>query len=92
MLVMAYSPIEQGRLVRGGALADVARRRGVTPAQVALAWTVRSAGVMAIPKATRPEHVRENAAAGDLVLDDEDLRALDRAFPAPGRAVDLEML
>jgi len=64
----------------------------VTPTQVALAWTLRLPGVVTIPKATRPEHVREDVAAQELVLGDEDLAALDDAFPPPAEAVPLETL
>jgi diketogulonate reductase-like aldo/keto reductase len=89
---MAYSPVEQGRLPRSGALADVARRHGVTPFQVALAFVVRRPDVVAIPKAATPAHVRENLAALDLTLDADDLAALDRAFPPPDGPRPLEML
>lgn len=90
--VMAYSPIEQARLPRGGALGSVAKKHGVDPFQVALAWVMRSGDVIAIPKASRIEHVEMNAAARDLVLDAEDLAAIDKAFPPPRRKVGLEML
>lgn len=92
--VMAYSPVEQGRLLRRPALAEVAARHGATPAQVALAWVLRQDSVIAIPKAGRPEHVRENRAALDLTLTltPEDIAELDRAFPAPTRQQPLEML
>jgi diketogulonate reductase-like aldo/keto reductase len=90
--VMAYSPLEQGRLRGRRALEEVARRHGVTPTQVALAWTLRVPGVVTIPKATRPEHVREDVAAADLVLEEEDLTALDHGFPPPTGAAPLETL
>lgn len=90
IVVMAYTPLESGRLARGEALWRVARRRGATPAQVALAWTLRLPGVAAIPKAATAAHVRENAAAADLRLDREDLADLDAAHPAPDRDVPLE--
>ncbi|MDI4655714.1 aldo/keto reductase [Xanthobacter autotrophicus] len=89
---MAYSPIEQARLPRGGALGAVAKKHGVDPFQVALAWVMRRGDVIAIPKASRIAHVAMNAAARDLVLDADDLAAIDRAFPAPRRKVGLEML
>lgn len=96
MPAMAYSPVEQGRLLRPGpgleALRAVATRHGATPAQVALAWTVRSGDVLAIPKSADPDRTRENAAALDLTLDADDLRALDAAFPPPTRPVPLQML
>lgn len=90
--VMAYSPIEQGRLLDHADLGDVARRHGVTPAQVALAWVLRLDGVLPIPKASSPAHVDDNHAALDLELTDDDLGVLDRAFPAPVSAQPLEML
>ena len=90
--IMAYSPLEQGRMRRRRALEEVARRHGVTPTQVALAWTLRVPGVVTIPKATRPEHVREDVAAADLVLEEEDLRALDHVFPPPTGATPIETL
>jgi diketogulonate reductase-like aldo/keto reductase len=82
--VMAYSPIEKGRLLQHPAIVQVARERGCTPAQVALAWSVRDGNTVAIPKATSLEHVRQNAAALDLVLSEAEIRFLDGAFPAPG--------
>jgi diketogulonate reductase-like aldo/keto reductase len=66
-------------------------RHGVTPARVALAWVLRQEGVAVIPKAVRPQHVRDNRAALDLVLTPEDLAQLDAAFPAPRRRVPLAM-
>lgn len=86
---MAYSPLEsasteQRALLANPALAEVARRHDASPAQVALAWLLRQDGVVVIPKAVRPEHVRANRAALDLVLDDEDLGRLQAGFPAPG--------
>lgn len=90
--LMAYSPIGQGGLAANDAIAAVASRLGVTAAQVALAWTLRHRGVIAIPKATRPEHVRENRAAPDLVLTPSDLAELDAAFPPPRRKRPLEMI
>lgn len=92
MPIMAYSPIEQGRLLRHAALKEVATRHGATPAQVALAWVMRDPLVIAIPKAGDPEHVRENRAALDLRLTDHDLAALDLAFPPPSRKQPLELL
>ena len=93
MPVMAYSPVGQGgRLLRDPALQAVAERHGVTPAQVALAWTLRSPGVVTIPKASDPVHVRENAAAAAIALSADDLAALDTAFPPPRRKQALAML
>jgi diketogulonate reductase-like aldo/keto reductase len=90
--VMAYSPIEQGRMLKHPVLRRVAARHNATPAQVALAWLLRQELVVAIPKAATPEHVRENRAALELRLTDRDLADLDRAFPPPDRPRPLEML
>jgi diketogulonate reductase-like aldo/keto reductase len=93
MPVMAYSPVGQGgALLRHPALRAVAARHGATPAQVAIAWTLRAPGVISIPKASNPEHVRQNAAARDLRLADTDLAELDAAFPPPKRKQRLAML
>jgi diketogulonate reductase-like aldo/keto reductase len=73
-------------------LRTIAKRLEATPAQVAIAWLLRRPEVAVIPKATRPEHVRANAAARELVLDTETLAALDRAFPAPRAKRVLEMI
>jgi diketogulonate reductase-like aldo/keto reductase len=90
--IMAYSPIEQGRLLGRPELRAVAARHGATPAQAALAWLLRHDDVIAIPKASDARHVRENRAALDLRLTEEDLAALDRAFPPPTGPRPLEML
>jgi len=90
--VMAYSPLEQGRLLGHRAVADLAKKRGVTPAQIALAWVLNQQGVMAIPKAANPRHVRENRAALELKLSPADLAELDQAFPPPTRQQPLDMI
>lgn len=90
--VMAYSPIEQGRLLRHPALARVGLRHQATPAQVALAWVLRRPGTIVIPKTGTPGRVVENAKALDVQLTAGDLAELDTAFPPPRRAVPLEML
>jgi diketogulonate reductase-like aldo/keto reductase len=93
MPVMAYSPVGQGgALLRHPALRAIAAARGATPAQVAIAWTLSRPGVVSIPKAVRLKHVRENAAAGAMVLSAEELAALDAAFPPPRRKRALAML
>lgn len=92
MPVVAYSPVEQGRLIANRALRGLAERMSATPAQVALAWAVRRDGVIAIPKAGTAEHVRENRAAIDLVLPQDALAALDEAFAPPTGPSPLEML
>ncbi len=81
--IMAYSPIEQGHVLRHITLKRIAARLGATPAQVALAWVLRQDGVCAIPQSGRPEHVRENRGALDVRLTPQDLADLDEAFPPP---------
>jgi diketogulonate reductase-like aldo/keto reductase len=90
--VMAYSPVGQGGLLRDQRLTSMAGRHGVTAAQIVLAWVMRLDGVVAIPKASRPEHVRDNRAALDVALTAEDLAELDRLFPPPRRKQPLEMI
>jgi diketogulonate reductase-like aldo/keto reductase len=90
--LMAYSPIEQGRMLRHRALREVADRHGVTPAQVALAWLLERGEVIVIPKAARLEHVRDNRASLDLELDAGDLEELDSSFPPPRGRAEMEML
>ena len=90
--IMAYSPLEQGRMLGNRGLQQVAERHNATPAQVALAWLLRQDGMIVIPKATRLEHVRENRGALDLQLTDDDLAVLDRAFPPPKGKTPLGML
>jgi diketogulonate reductase-like aldo/keto reductase len=92
MPIMAYSPIEQGRLLDHPVVRTVAARHGATPAQVALAWVLRHPDVIAIPKAGDPPHVQENRAALDLRLTEPDLEMLDGAFPPPTGKRTLEML
>jgi diketogulonate reductase-like aldo/keto reductase len=92
MPVMAYSPIEQGRLLLDPTLLRVAQRHQATAAQVALAWVLQVEGVIAIPRTGRSAHVDENRSALDIELTDEDRAELDRAFPAPGGKQPLEML
>jgi len=83
MPLMAYSPVDRGALVQNDIVVEIAEKHDATPAQVALAWVLRNDGVCAIPKASIPEHVRENVRALDLRLDNEDHKLLDEAFPAP---------
>ena len=90
--LMAYSPVGQGDLTADPRLDAVATRHGVTPAQVALAWTLRHPNVISIPKATGAGHVRDNRAALDIMLTAADLAELDAAFPPPRRKVPLEMI
>jgi diketogulonate reductase-like aldo/keto reductase len=90
--LMAYSPVEQGALARNARLDAIAARHNATAAQIALAWVMAQPGVIAIPKASSQEHVRQNVAALDIKLTGEDLTELDRAFPPPTRKRGLEMI
>ncbi|WP_230772387.1 aldo/keto reductase [Sphingomonas sp. Leaf4] len=92
MPVMAYSPVEQGRLVTDEGLGELAGELGVTPAQVVLAWLLARDGVIAIPKAGTVEHVRENRTAADLALSRETVARLHAMFPLPSGPVPLAML
>jgi diketogulonate reductase-like aldo/keto reductase len=89
---MAYSPVDQGVLARNARLEAVAARHGATAAQIALAWVMAQPGVIAIPKASKQEHVRQNVAALDIRLTPEDFADIDRAFPPPTRKRGLEMI
>jgi diketogulonate reductase-like aldo/keto reductase len=91
--VMAYSPLGQGgRLLRSGTLQAVAGRRGITPAQVAIAWSLRHPGMISIPKSGDPAHIAQNAAAAAVTLTAEDLEEIDRAYHPPTRKHPLAML
>ena len=91
MPLMAYCPIDQGRLAGHAALAAIAERRRATPSQVALAWLLRQPGVMVIPMSAREAHLRENFDAAGLALHDDELVELDRHFPPPRRKQPLAM-
>ncbi len=90
--VMAYSPLEQGRLQNAPVLSQLAERHGVTSLQVALAWVLARENVIAIPKAVNHTHIDQNIAALDITLDAEDHALLDTAFPPPNGPSHLEML
>ena len=90
--VMAYSPFDQGRLLKRGPLATFAKQRGMTPGQVAVAWLLAQDGVIAIPKSGDPQRVEENAAALARPLTAADLQELDRLFPPPTGPSPLAML
>jgi diketogulonate reductase-like aldo/keto reductase len=91
--VMAYTPLGQsGRVLQNAAIAEVAKRHGATPAQVALAWSIRLPGVVTIPKTARLARVEENLAALNLTLTSADLADIDRAFPPPRAKRSLEMI
>ncbi|WP_445289521.1 aldo/keto reductase [Variovorax atrisoli] len=90
--LMAYSPIDQGALAEDDGLAELAARLGVTAAQLALAAVIARPGVVAIPKAVRSAHLKENLAAAELKLDAATLADLDRLHPPPRRKTPLAMI
>jgi diketogulonate reductase-like aldo/keto reductase len=90
--VMAYSPVEQGRILSDATLKLIAARHHATPAQIALAWVLREDGVVAIPRARSTAHVEENRHALDIELTPVDLAEIDRAFPPPTARRPLEMI
>jgi len=83
MPLMAYSPIDQGALLAAAPLRELARQRGVSPAQVALAWLLHQPGVMVLPKSAHAQHLQQNWDAAQLKLDAGELAWLDQAFPPP---------
>jgi diketogulonate reductase-like aldo/keto reductase len=89
--MMAYCPLSQGAIPDNAALKRVAARHGATIAQIMLAWVMRHEHMIAIPKSAKPERVRENVKAADIILSTEDLAELDRAFPSPRKAQPLAM-
>lgn len=90
--VMAYSPMEQGRLLRDRELVRFAQTVGVTPAQAALAWLLARDDVIVIPKSADPARIRENLGALEVRLSPAQLAELDRLFPPPDGPQPLEML
>ena len=92
MPLMAYSPLDEGRLIRHPGLGKMAGRMGVTPAQLALAFLLGREGVIAIPKSSSPERVKENRAAADIQLTKEQIAELDRLFPPPRSRQPLQMI
>jgi diketogulonate reductase-like aldo/keto reductase len=88
---MAYSPLDEGRLLRHPAFAALAKDIGMTPARLALAWLLSSDGVIAIPKTSQRARLKENAAALERALTSEELAAVDKLFPAPRRKTALRM-
>jgi diketogulonate reductase-like aldo/keto reductase len=90
--VMAYSPLEQGKLVKHPELVDFATRVGITPAQAALGWILANDDIIAIPKTGSRQRLREIVAALDHPLEACQLEELDRLFPPPAGAQPLEMI
>ena len=89
--IMAYSPVEQGQLLRQTALQKIAQDLNATPAQVAIAWLLHQ-NVIVIPKSSSIHHVEQNQMALELKMTPEVLNALDAAFPPPNRRMSLAML
>lgn len=87
---MAYSPLDQGRLIGHRVLKAIADRYGVTAAQVALAWLLQFDDVMPIPKTSRVEGVDEILGACDVKLSGQDLAELSAAFPPPRASARME--
>jgi len=97
MPVMAYCPLAQAGRLRDSLFTDpvltqIAQQKGISVAQLLLAWVIRQPGVIAIPKASSVVHVQENAAALAVVLTDEELQLIDRAWPAPQHKVPLDIV
>lgn len=90
--IMAYSPVSQGDLIGDRRLRGIAERHGASPAQIALAWVLRHSAIIAIPKATGQDHVRDNRAALDIRLTEADLAELDAIFPPPAGKRPLDMI
>jgi len=90
--LMAYSPLDQGGLLRKSALKKLADEVGCTPAQLAIAWLLAQPGVVTIPKSSSRERVKENLGALEVKLSPQVLAELDRAFPPPKGRQALEML
>lgn len=90
--IMAYSPLDEGRLLRHPDLIHIAKAHQATPSQIALAFLKTRPGVISIPKTGSADRVRENRDAMDIHLTAEDLGELDRAFPPPKRKRSLEMI
>jgi diketogulonate reductase-like aldo/keto reductase len=90
---MAYCPIAQGgSLLQHPVIQEIATRHRITAAQVCLAWVLRQPGMIAIPKASDPLHLAQNAEAAELSLDPQDLEAIDAAFVPPTRKQHLAMI
>ena len=89
---MAYCPIDEGTLAKNTALAQIGKERGATAAQIALAWALSRPDVIAIPKAVKRDHLRQNIAAADLALSPADLAEIDRHFPAPRQPTPLAIV
>jgi diketogulonate reductase-like aldo/keto reductase len=89
--IMAYSPVDQAKLATDKILAAIGKRHNATAAQIALAWGLRHPDSIVIPKAVKPEHLRQNIAALEITLTPEDLAEIDKAFPPPKKKTSLAM-
>jgi diketogulonate reductase-like aldo/keto reductase len=92
MPLMAYSPVDHGRLLEHAAVRDMAGAKGVTPAQLAIAWVLRLPDVFAVAKASNRAHVMENRAAMEISFTEAELAQLDEIFPPPFSKMPLEVL
>lgn len=92
VLIMAYSPLDQMRLKHRKELKEAAARHDVTPEQIALAWCIRRKGFVTIPKSCNIERIKQNAAAAEIQLTEQDLNELNKAYPAPDKPTELEWL
>ena len=90
--IMAYSPLDQAKLESKTALKEVAKRHGVAPETIAIAWTLRHPALISIPKAVKREHIDANREAIDIVLSEDDLAALDRDYSPPTEEQGIEMV
>lgn len=89
--IMAYSPVEQKAFVNNSRLKNLAVKHNATPTQIALSWLLQQDNVISIPKATNPEHIKENVAAKEIYLTEEDIKEIDLAFKPPSRKMSLAM-
>ena len=90
--IMAYSPLEQGRLLKDQRLEDISKEAGMSVAELSIAWTMRSQDVVSIPKASSLKHVEQNINAWNVSLPNSILSALDKAFEPPMSKKGLDVL
>ena len=90
--IMAYSPIEQGRLLENKKLKALATEIGLSAAQLLIAWSIRKNDIITIPKASNLEHVSQNIDAWTITLESAILDELDKLFEPPVRKKGLDIL
>lgn len=90
--IMAYSPMEQGRILNNKALVKIAEKHGTSTGQICLAWILMQDKMMVIPKSSTPKHIKENAKAWEIKLDEDDLKLINAQFPPPAKKEVLAML